>query len=192
MRSTGVINWTPTIGDPSVIGWVTVLLYFVTAALCAKVYADRRLYFSRKRRRQGYFWLSLSLVMFLLGVNKQLDLQSLFTEIARYLSHEQGWYQDRRYYQRLFVLLVLLSSVVVGGFLCFFYRKVYRNNLLAIAGICLLLGFVFIRASSFHHMDALINAFVVGIRVNWLFEVSGILMIAANAVWLHWQGFSRR
>ena len=32
--------------------------------------------------------------MLLLGINKQLDLQSLFTEVMRDMAHAQGWYNE--------------------------------------------------------------------------------------------------
>ena len=52
-------------------------------------------------------WLLVTLLMALLCLNKQLDLQSLFTDIGRVISWKQGWYEERREFQKWFVLGVL-------------------------------------------------------------------------------------
>ena len=44
------------------------------------------------------------------------------------------------------------------------------------------MSFVFIRASSFHKFDALINYEFNGIRMNWVLELSGILLICIQSV----------
>ena len=41
-----------------------------------------------------------------LGVNKQLDLQTLFTQLARDLAMAQGWYEERRRYQVAFIIAI--------------------------------------------------------------------------------------
>ena len=47
-------------------------------------------------RQRDRLWLFVALGMAALCVNKQLDLQSLFTDIGRVASHHLGWYEKRR------------------------------------------------------------------------------------------------
>ncbi len=44
-----------------------------------------------------------------------------------------------------------------------------------------ILGFVVIRAASFHHVDALLAARLGGVRWNWIFELSGISVVGLAA-----------
>jgi hypothetical protein len=43
------------------------------------------------------------------------------------------------------------------------------------------LGFVIIRAASFHHVDALLAARLGGMKWNWILELGGIAAVAAGA-----------
>src|SRR3954468_15751872 len=78
-------QWRPGIGDPTLLGWTTVVAYFAAALACGRTAAA-------KGGRPTPFWSLLSLLLVFLGFNKQLDLQSVLTEIGRRLAREQGWY----------------------------------------------------------------------------------------------------
>lgn len=183
------INWRPEIGDPTIIGWLTVIGYFVCALFCLRTWLSSGLVFQHYRKRQAYLWIALSLLMVALGLNKQLDLQTLFTEVARYLSHEQGWYEQRRYYQRLFIYAVMGLSLVLVMLLTLLYRPVLTDYLFAIAGVTLLFAFIVIRAASFHDFDLFINVRVVGLRMNSILELSGIGLVWWNARLIHYKPF---
>ena len=51
----------------------------------------------------------------------------------------------------------------------------------ALIGIILLLGFIAVRAASFHHVDVLLMDRIGGWRLNWLFELTGIALVAVPA-----------
>jgi hypothetical protein len=55
-----------------------------------------------------------------------------------------------------------------------------------------LLTFIAIRAASFHHFDRFIGHEVGGVRMNWILELGGISLIAANAAWRLRRPTSRR
>lgn len=74
------IQWRPTIGDPTFMGWFTVAMYAVAMVLAARVW------WIKKKRA----WLFVAIVMAGLCVNKQFDLQSLFTDIGRVIAWHQG------------------------------------------------------------------------------------------------------
>ena len=113
-------RWRPGIGDPTVVGWVTVAAYLVAALGCGlaawrEPMPDGT---GRPRARPSRFWLALAILMLALGINKQLDLQSLATQIGRDVITARGLYSVRRELQFGFILAVaLVCSSTLGGFL---------------------------------------------------------------------------
>lgn len=168
-------RWSPVIGDPTVMGWVTVAGYLLAALLC---------FTSASRRYSGLhvFWSGLGLLMLALALNKQLDLQSALTAIGRCISQLQGWYDDRRVVQREFIVALLFGSAVFAVGLFWFMRRRMASVWLALLGICFLLTFISVRAIGFHHFDEVINMRVNNVRMNWVLELGGIAMIAMNAL----------
>ena len=56
-------------------------------------------------------------MLIVLGINKQLDFQTLLTEIGRKIAHAQGWYEQRQEVQVIFVSLLMLIGA--AGLLTF-------------------------------------------------------------------------
>ena len=171
-------RWSPSLGDPTVAGWLTVAAYAACAVLAALV-LQRRV-----AGRAPLFWLLICLAMAFLAVNKQLDLQSLLTAIGRCVARLQGWYGERRAFQRHFIegLLVVIALMLALGL--YLLRRDLRRNGLALLGLVVVAGFVAIRAVGFHHVDAMLNLRVQNLRYNVIFELSGLTLIALNALWL--------
>ena len=169
-------RWSPGIGDPTVMGWVTVAAYGVTAILCFIGFGGDR------ARAVRVFGLCLGIVLLALMVNKQLDLQSALTAYARCLARAQGWYEDRRPVQIAFVGAVLLAGLFASLLLFGAPRGNRGRTFVAMLGFVALMAFVAIRAAGFHHMDALIKAEVGALRMNWILELGGLALIALNAV----------
>ena len=172
-------RWTPGIGDPSFAGWLTVAAYFGVAVLCL-VGGRREL--ARRQKRVRAFWMCLSLVLIALGINKQLDLQSLFTQLGKDLARVQGWYGSRRIVQAAFIVSLGVLGAGGLGLILWRLRRSRRAVKVALAGCLILFCFILIRASSFHHMDRLIGWQFLGLRVNWLLEL-GSLALVASAAW---------
>lgn len=175
------IQWRPGIGDPTLVGWLTVVVYAVAALYCIRVVRGSERLFTQQVGRQVFLWRLLALVLVLLCINKQLDLQSLLTHAARYYSKQHDLYNQRRLFQKLLVIGMLAMSVLTFITGVIIYRKVLRPNVLAMFGIVFLMAFVVIRASSFHHMDRLISTTLVGFKMNWLLELGGLVLIICNA-----------
>lgn len=175
------IGWTPTIGDPTLVGWFTVFAYFFCAYQSFRVLRFGERIFAEPPRRERALWLIVACTLAFLGVNKQLDLQTLFTASARYLALQSDWYGSRRQLQAAFIGLVALAGM--GAIVCLFvlFRKLLRRHALAIVGLCTLVVFVLVRATSFHYMDILIGKKIFGLYVNWILELGGILLISLNA-----------
>jgi hypothetical protein len=176
-------GWAPGIGDPTFMGWFTVLAYF-TCAICGFRLAWSQI------QRGGYvknlhdliFWGAAGVILFFLGINKQLDLQTWFTEVGRDISKSGGWYENRRMVQFYFIagLAVLGLSAAIGFY--FLTRKSLKKNWLPLLGLSFVVVFVIIRAASFHHMDQLLGKKLAGLKLNWILELTGLVMILVGAI----------
>ncbi len=180
-----VINWQFGIGDPTFIGWFTVIAYFFTVLLVFKIYFYAGNIFANEFvKKQKRFWLILGLVMLLLGINKQLDLHTLLTAIGKYYAHQEGWYQYRRevqFYAIVGLIIFLISMLIV------FLKKmrgILMANMFAIIGLAILLIFIIIRATSFHHMDFIMDIYIFNIKLYMLLELLGISAIDTLALQL--------
>jgi hypothetical protein len=133
---------------------------------------------------EGRWWLAMSALMLFLGINKQLDLQSLFTEIGRDVARSQDWYDESRHTVQLdFIAAMLVSGVVAGVVLALTVGRRVRNwARLSMLAVCALGVWVLIRATSFHHVDEMLGYRFAGLRYNTLLEL-GPLSVIALAAW---------
>ena len=176
MDFTDHFRWRPEIGDPSLIGWFTVAAYALSmvTALAAARRAGRVPGPTGGRRA---VWLAVAALMTFLCLNKQLDLQSLLTDIGRILSSKQGWYEQRREFQKWFVLGVLCMFFLGTLFLLVRFRVFWRNHLLLSSGLFFLLSFIVFRAVSIHHFDTLIGKRFENPETSGWIELAGIALV---------------
>ena len=174
-------RWRPGIGDPTFVGWFTVLAYFGAAYLCWRAAGN-----SAHRRKVRWFWNGLAVLLILLGINKQLDLQTELTFIGRDFAKATGWYEDRRIVQTIFILLIAFGGTLFTAALFWIYRFELRRLWPALAGFGFLTGFIVIRAASFHHVDQFLHFAPGGLKMNWILELGGIAAIAWPA-WRAWK-----
>jgi len=179
-----VFGWKPGIGDPTVYGWLTVAAYALGALLCWRAS-------QRAPRRERRFWMVLTAVLAFLCINKQLDLQTLFTDIARAQAKLQGWYAQRRSYQEGFIAGLAVAFAVTVLVLTLRSRRdrpVVRG---AVVGVALILLFVLVRASSIDRTDWLLARHLGGVKINHALELGSIAIVAACA-WLASRPAGRR
>ena len=124
------------------------------------------------------FWFALCGVMVFLGFNKQLDLQTCFTQVGRDMARSEGWYESRRTVQLVFIVILLLAGVATIAASYWYIHGAWRRYRLAFYGIVTLVLFVVVRATSFHHIDIFLQSTFGGIAFNHILEVGGILFIA--------------
>jgi len=163
-------------------GWVTVAAYAVAAGLAALAGWKNAGGYSEIHRREKWLWVTVAAVMAALCVNKQLDLQSLMTDIGRVIFRHEGWYERRREFQELFVVGVIVGAVFVGCWFTWRFREFWSSHKLLTGGMLFLLTFIVVRAISFHHFDVFISSKVMGVRMNWALELTGILLISGAAI----------
>lgn len=179
-------RWTPGIGDPTIMGWVTVAIYFGAALLCfwavLKTSIKQETSIPGNGKALKLFWICLALILVFLGFNKQLDLQSLLTQIGKDIAVEQGWYNKRREVQFLFVIFIGVGGTIILSFLMYKYWKMPGYIKTTLIGCVILFVFIMIRAMSFHHVDIFLKAKLVGIKMNWLFEIGGLSVILLGTI----------
>lgn len=168
-------RWHAGIGDPNATGWITVAAYASAALLC---------YLCQRKTPTGparQFWWAMALTMAALGLNKQLDLQTWFTEVGRDLSLQYGWYARRRTVQAVFIGALLIAGLVARSWLLHRIKALDVYARRAASGLVVLGVFVLVRATSFHHVDALLGFTIENIRLNVVLELSGIAIIVVGA-----------
>jgi hypothetical protein len=170
-------NWSPGIGDPTIGGWVTVVLYF------SAVWSSWKTSNFVNTPSEGHLWRAISILFVALGINKQLDLQTALTELGRVFATEQGWYGERQTIQAWFIIGVALTCTFVAVTLPIWARKSPAPTWLAVIGMTTVLAFVLIRAASFHHIDKFIGNRILGLRWNWVLEMTGIAMVIFASEW---------
>lgn len=163
------------LNDEGVMAWIIVGAYALTFLLA--VAATTR----TAAERDGWFWAVSALCLLLLGLNKQLDLQTQFTAMLREMARADGWYEYRRSLQLLFDMalgIALLASLV---FILLLTRNSGFGVRLALIGLAFLAAFILLRAASFHHVDVVLSGTIAGIKLHALLELSGILLVATGA-----------
>jgi len=168
-----IYGWSPGIGDPSLLGWFTVIAYLMASFFCVLA--------SRRDVNAWRFWTILAFALAVLGLNKQLDLQSFLTAFARGLANSEGWYDRRREFQKLFVVTISLFALFGAATTLVLLRKSSWQIRAAAAGFVLLGAFICVRAASFHHVDRILNSGILGARFNWIIELGGISLVAVSA-----------
>jgi len=166
---TGLLN------DKGFMAWIIVGTYALTFLLA--VAATKR----TAAERDGWFWALTALGMLLLGLNKQLDLQTQFTAMLREMARADGWYENRRSLQALFDLALGIGLAAALVFILWLTRKSGLGVRLALMGLAFLSAFILLRAASFHHVDVVLSGTIAGIKLHALLELSGILLVATGA-----------
>lgn len=176
--------------DSSLLAWLTVVAYLIAAALC-EIVSVRAEYIFRDAyiRQHRLIWGLLSLVMLFLGINKELDLQTWFTNIIKELAWNGGWYEAGRAMQGVFIGGLALVGLVVGLGMLWYMRRVWRHYWLLSLGVLFLARFVVVRAAGFYGVELpRLSEFTGGFQINWLLEFLGASVIAVAAGINLWRG----
>lgn len=183
-------RWHFGIGDSNVMGWVTVVAYAVVAVLCVRAWmsarraehglAGARSDESENQATLKHLWVVVTIVVVALGINKQLDLQTLGIDSLTDRARSQGWYDDRRRYQLGLVVVLLTVAPVVVVVVAYRLRRVATRAGGALLGLTVLVVFVALRAVNFHVVDEVVDGS--NGHLNWVLELSGSAVIGVAAV----------
>ncbi len=173
------------IGDPTLIGWTITLAYFIVTFLCFwSGSAEKKNVLDANRSWGHILWFGLAILLFVLGLNKQLDLQTLMISLGGGIAKANGWYDMRRDVQRVFIILIATFSLFSLFAMTWWLRGCWKKYWLLLFGLILITLFVLIRAASFNHVDYLLSRWrVIGpFKMKYIVELGGILIIGAGAV----------
>lgn len=173
-------RWVLGIGDPDPLGWVTVAAYAAAALL-----AWRNVTAARRTGVPHGFWAALMALMVVLGINKQLDLQTWFGQTGRDLSIAQGWWQHRRAVQAVFIALLAAGAIGAVVWARRQWHTLWHEYRAAFVGVCVLLFFIVVRAASFHHIDMVLRTDLGATPVHRAMEIIGVLVVAGGCAWWH-------
>jgi hypothetical protein len=177
-----ISNWRASIENADLADWVTVATYLLTAILCARAARHAEQVGAVRERT---FWQITVLALVLLGVNELLDLQTLFTLMARAHAKAHGWYEHRRVVQYAFIMALAAVAGLAGIAVLWFTRQTHIAVRLAQIGLTFIVAFVLLRAASFHHVDLILGRGLAGVSLGSLQEIAGILTMAAAALLCH-------
>lgn len=171
---TAGIIWRPGIGDPTWIGWITVAAYVVAIFSCWRTALHARQKTGGIQIEPPAMWFACVVVLFLFGVNKQLDLQTAFIQFGGQMAINEGWYEHRRQVQFVFVLLLGAAMAVALSIAGRRQRQFFQRHPLTLIGGIFLATFTFLRSAVFNHADE-----AVGVNMGeggWMavFELIGI------------------
>jgi hypothetical protein len=174
------------VGDPSLNGWATFLVYLIVAWLCAAnarrstALAEtgvRQVALAQSRRR---FWIVLTILLLLLGLTRQLDLQALAAQMTRGVLHQDGVYDERSGLQ-----IGLIAAIGIFGTIgllaaLFSFRRAEASILIALVAMAALVVFIVIRTISLHDVDQFLRHDVgtAYLHVNNLIEIGTLAVIA--------------
>ena len=172
------------IGDLTLVGWLTVILYFSTAISCWITARKIRLASADvENAREQRAWRSIAAAFLALGISTLVDFQAALTETGRVFAKVQGWYEHRRCAQIAFVVVVAVICLIIAIVLVRWARNAPVSTWSALAGSTMLIGYVVIRAASFHDVDRLIYSRSLGFRLNWILETGAIGVVLVASYW---------
>lgn len=174
-------NWTPTIGDPTFVGWLTVALYLVTAWRCAALARSMHARSTVTAREFGV-WCLIAVLFLALAVNKQLDLQSALTELGRVLIYRTDRFAYKQAIQFWFVVGIAIAALVGISAAIAVVWKTHIGTWIGTIGTVIVVAYVLTRAVSFHHIDRFIGSQFGALKWNWVLEISGILIVLLGTV----------
>lgn len=172
------------IGSLPIVGWLTVILYFWAAIRCWIIVSElRRATANIEKAKDSRYWCSIGGAFFALGVSKQVDLQTMLTNTGRAIARFQGWYGQRQSAQIAFVAVIAIMSLIAAIVLVRWARNTPVSTWLALAASIMLIGYWVIRAVSLHSLDRLVDARILGVRLDSILVIVGIGVVLVASYW---------
>jgi hypothetical protein len=173
-------EWTGRFGDNDFLGWLITFCYVITvlASLHYIIILSRN-----QEPQKKTLWICITVFLLILGINKQLDLQTLFTITGRAVASAEGWLEYRRIIQEYFAIGIFSCIGLLGIIVLWYVRKILVASWLELMGTSILLVFVLIRTASISHINKAMRL-EQGISHIHAIELLGLLIILA-AIYFH-------
>lgn len=175
-------RWTFGANDPDGMGWVTAVAYLVVALVCWVAASAARQSPVPCNGRASGLWGGVAILLAILGLNKQLDLQTPFTCLMSNLAHTEGWYGLRWVLKWGFVGGLGLVGIAVLVWVLWPLREAWRSMAPLGLGLVILILYIGIRASPMQGANRMLGGEDprVGDKRD-LVELSGLFLVAAGA-----------
>jgi hypothetical protein len=179
------LGWQPQWDNPDFRGWSVVAAYVVAAGCCARTaLGGRKIGPEDKSDSAMWRWLALGLLF--LGINKQLNLQTLLIVLGRRAMLAAGWEKEGGLAQMIFSAALTLAGLALIWRLRIRFRRFFGVNRWVFAGLVVLLLFVLIRAASINHVLkrlGLERSDGEGVKIwTWILEIGGSACLAFAAI----------
>ncbi len=159
-------------GDPTFAGWLIVLTYFLVVSRCYFKHAE-----AKKQGLDAYFWVLIGGFLLLLGINKQLDWQTVFEASMRDMAKQHGWYAQRKLMQIAFIVFLALGLLTMLIVLRKFLAQARKNYKVVCFGLFLICVFIVLRAATFNHFSFLNTRSYFGFNAHVLLELGSLMTI---------------
>jgi hypothetical protein len=173
-----ISEWQSSIAKADMADWITVAAYLVAALMSARAAGHAGL---RRLARDTMFWRITAVLLALLAINELMDLQNHLTSAARAYARADGWYEERRRVQYVFVMALGVAAMFAGIAMLWLTRRADAAVRLALAGLIFIGLFVLLRAASFHHVSEILSRGAPMFNWGSVQEMVGILIVAAAA-----------
>jgi len=173
------LGWRPRLDNPDFVGWSVVAFYELAALACARAAVLAR---SRRGHGRAAIWWGLALALCFLGVNKQLNLQTLLIVLGRHWAVAAGWYGQRRTAQVAFALAFGLGLGLLLVWLIIRHRAFFRQNRPVLWGLIILAFFVALRSSTINHANLMLGFGSNNKDWTWALEIAGSTLIGIGAI----------
>jgi hypothetical protein len=162
---------------------VRVAAYLIGSGLCAAALLLERQRPSRNRLLL-VVWVILALLMAVLGLARVVDLGPWLTDVGRHRAELEGWYDERRDIQLNTLRAVLVGTGIVAVGMLWVVPGHSRSALPpAVSAVCLL-GFVLVRAISFHDVDRVLQQDAYhGLLLNTACELGLLVLFGGSVGW---------
>jgi hypothetical protein len=173
------LTWTPHWDNPTFVGWLVVAAYIGAALLCGR--AAWAAHVTPGQNGSFPIWSLLAALLLFLGVNKQLDLQTLLIVLGRRAALAGGWYERRRLVQAVFSAALALAAGTAVVLLAGRAKAFFGENRFAWRGLIILAIFVLLRASTINHVGDWFGVNLHDDQWCWLLEMCGSFLLALSA-----------
>ena len=174
-------DWHFGVNDPDLFGWLTCIAYLLVAVLCWMCARKATGTSDANSTGDRFLWSGLAALMLVLGINKQLDLQTPFIALGRSLAITEGWYSQRRIVQWVFIGGLGSVGVAFLGLTAWRIRHAWFRHVLSLCGLAILITFVVLEAAPIHLTDVVDMSIPISNK-RQILEVFGISCFGLSAI----------
>ncbi|MCH2208677.1 MAG: hypothetical protein MK132_22790 [Lentisphaerales bacterium] len=165
-------RWSLQVGDPTVSGWLITAAYIFVGLMSFKVFSGSKGYDLQEYK----VWFYLALMFFGLGMNKQLDLQTIISDVGRWVATRLNLMEYRHLFKRAFIFGLFVSLVSFVWYYRIPLKSFIKKYRIVGFGSALVIFFIFARALSFHIFSIPFNEFLAHFEVYLVWEAIALTL----------------